>query len=134
MAYLVIQKTAAEFTADNPVLRPNQIGSETDTELQKLGDGLTEWNLLSYYNSYYTPATGTDIYVASFKMNHVVDYFTGLKLEVKFENANTGASTINLNALGAKAIIKDMVALVASDILAGGIYTLTYDGTSFQIN
>jgi hypothetical protein len=44
----VIEKTAAQFTADNTVLRPNQIGIESDTLLQKRGDGLTAWNNLDY--------------------------------------------------------------------------------------
>ena len=54
MAYLVIQKTAAQFTADNNVLRPNQIGVETDTLLTKVGSGQVAWNSL-YYD---TPVKG----------------------------------------------------------------------------
>ena len=48
MAYLVRIDTAADFTADNPVLLPNQIGQESDTELTKRGDGATAWNSLDY--------------------------------------------------------------------------------------
>lgn len=49
-------------------------------------------------------------------------------------NANTGASTFNVNGLGAKAIKKNVSdALAAGDIKAGQAVTLIYDGTNFQI-
>lgn len=50
-----------------------------------------------------------------------------------FTNANTGAATLNVNSLGAKAIQKDGSALVAGDIGAADIVGLMYDGTQFQI-
>jgi hypothetical protein len=49
-------------------------------------------------------------------------------------NTNTGASTINLNSLGAKSITKQgSTALVAGDIVSGRIYLIEYDGTRFQL-
>lgn len=48
--------------------------------------------------------------------------------------ANTGASTLNVDALGAKAITKDVAtALIANDILAGQVVSVMYDGTRFQL-
>src|SRR3990167_6274277 len=135
MAYLVVEKTAAQFTADNPVLRPNQIGLESNTDLQKKGDGINTWNSLGYSAPLeYTPVTGVDTYIASFKRADVIAYYVGLKIVGKFTSENTGASTINLNSLGAKTIKKDVgTDLAAADILAGGVYTLIYDGTNFQL-
>lgn len=50
------------------------------------------------------------------------------------KTANTGASTLNVNGLGAKALVKDVsVALEAGDILVGQIITAIFDGTNFQI-
>ncbi len=50
------------------------------------------------------------------------------------KTANTGASTLNVNGLGAKALVKDVnVALTTGDILAGQIITAVYDGTNFQL-
>jgi hypothetical protein len=47
---------------------------------------------------------------------------------------NTGAVTLNINSLGAKAITKaGTSALVAGDILANAVYQVTYDGTQFQL-
>lgn len=44
----VVSKTAALFTAENPVLLLNQIGDESDTPLMKVGDKVTAWNDLDY--------------------------------------------------------------------------------------
>jgi hypothetical protein len=57
-----------------------------------------------------------------------------LMLQMKATNANTGASTINPNGLGAKTIKKNVnVDLAAGDIPAGGIASLVYDGTYYQL-
>lgn len=42
--------TAAQWTSANPVLLSGEVGYETDTQKQKLGDGVTAWNSLSYYH------------------------------------------------------------------------------------
>ena len=42
--------TAANWTADNPVLAQGELGTETDTAFAKLGDGVTAWNSLGYWN------------------------------------------------------------------------------------
>lgn len=42
--------TAAEWTADNPVLGNGEEGWETDTALMKVGDGTTAWTALPYAN------------------------------------------------------------------------------------
>jgi hypothetical protein len=47
---------------------------------------------------------------------------------------NTGAATININGLGAKAIRKSGVqALASGEIVAGQVVTLAYDGSVFQV-
>lgn len=58
----------------------------------------------------------------------------GLSVRFKAANANTGASTLNVNGLGIKAITTIAgAALVAGAIPAGGIITVTYDGTAWQM-
>jgi hypothetical protein len=39
---------ATQWTAANPTLRAGEIGLELDTSKQKIGDGVTSWNALSY--------------------------------------------------------------------------------------
>lgn len=40
--------TSTQWSTANPVLSQGEIGYETDTELMKIGDGVTTWNLLPY--------------------------------------------------------------------------------------
>lgn len=61
-------------------------------------------------------------------------YVAGMRVAFKALNTNTGASTININGLGAVAIKRATgVALAAADITSGGVFELTYDGTVFQM-
>ncbi len=61
-------------------------------------------------------------------------YTNGMVVRFKAANANTGASTVNVNSLGVKNITKRYnAALIANDILANAIITAVYDGTQFQI-
>ena len=61
-------------------------------------------------------------------------YTAGLEVTFKATNANTGASTINVNGLGVKSIKKDVsIALAADDIIASKVVSLVYDGTNFQL-
>lgn len=55
---------------------------------------------------------------------------TGLVVAFKAGSANTGAATVNVDSLGAKAIRRQGdTALEASDILANGRYWLVYDAS-----
>ncbi|MEK4606537.1 hypothetical protein [Geobacillus sp. FSL W8-1251] len=59
-------------------------------------------------------------------------YVEGMAIAVKINMDNTGASTINVNGLGAKAIKKPNGNDVsAGNLKAGSIYTLRYNGTNF---
>lgn len=61
-------------------------------------------------------------------------YITGMPIAFKATYANTGASTIDINELGAKTIKKNgNEDLSAGDILTGQIVTVIYDGTNFQL-
>lgn len=135
-AVVPIANTSAVLIATNPVFLSGQSITETDTNRGKIGDGVSTYTQLTYSEFGYeiVEATGTDTYAGYFKNISFLTYFPLQRIRVRFANANTGASTINLNSLGAKAIKKNVsAALVLGDILAGGIYELVYDGTNFQI-
>jgi hypothetical protein len=91
-------------------------------------------NLLDNAYSVFTiTASGTDSYSGTLSPA-ITSYGATHVYAVKFTNANTGASTINLNSLGAKSIVKNgSSALVAGDIAAGQIILLAYDGTNLQV-
>jgi hypothetical protein len=75
--------------------------------------------------------SGTNTYTAS---NNMTSYISGDTILCIFTNANTGAATLNLNSLGAKAIQRNgSLALNSGDIQAGQPYWLTYNGTAYEI-
>ena len=59
-------------------------------------------------------------------------YAAGLRVAFFAEAANTGAVTLNVNALGTKALEKRQTALEADDIASGDLIVARYDGTAFQ--
>lgn len=62
----------------------------------------------------------------------IAAYATGQLFRFLASGANTGATTVNVSGLGAKAIAKNgQTALAASDIAANHLIEITYDGTRF---
>lgn len=61
-------------------------------------------------------------------------YVDGMGIVVKINAENTGASTLNVNSLGAKSILDSKGnAMTAGKLKAGTPYTLRYNGTNFII-
>ena len=61
-------------------------------------------------------------------------YFAGMYFACEINAVNTGASTIDVNGLGAQAIVqRDGSALPGGILDSGGIYEFRYDGTNFQL-
>jgi hypothetical protein len=77
-------------------------------------------------------ATGTDTYAVS--IPGVTGYTLNDAYAIGFTNANTGASTLNINGLGAVNIAKNnTVPIIGGDIAANQQFIAIYDGTNFQI-
>lgn len=63
---------------------------------------------------------------------NVNQYTEGMAMSVKINIQNTGASTINVNGLGAKNIIKANGSLLSGgNLRTNSVYTLRYNGTAF---
>lgn len=78
-------------------------------------------------------ASGTDTYTVTVSPTFTV-YYEDQRFLIEFTNANTGASTINVNSKGAVSLVKEGgTALAANDIKAGEIKLLVYDGTNMQV-
>lgn len=78
-------------------------------------------------------ASGTNTYTATYSPTPTA-YVSGMPVLVTFTNGNTGASTLNLNSLGAIPIVKGISTAVASgDIPVGTSLWLLYNGTNFVI-
>lgn len=86
----------------------------------------------------YIGATGTNAITATYSPAPSA-YVAGQSFKFRAAATNTGAVTININGLGAKSILKrdkssgTLIALVAGDLINGGVYTIDYDGTQFQL-
>jgi len=82
---------------------------------------------------YAADAEGSDTYVITLSPVPAA-YYNGMVVNFKANTANTGAATLNVNALGAKTIKKmHDQDLETGDIESGQIVTLVYDGTNFQM-
>lgn len=56
----------------------------------------------------------------------------GFTIRFKNTTANTGATTLNINGLGAKPLKKNGdIALISGELKVGGVYTVCYDGSAF---
>ena len=77
--------------------------------------------------------SGTDTLTGSLTPA-ITAYATGNLFSFVAANTNTGATTINLNSLGAKSITRQGAsALIAGDLVSGQVYLIEYDGTRFQL-
>ncbi|MBP1924582.1 hypothetical protein J2Z76_000435 [Sedimentibacter acidaminivorans] len=79
----------------------------------------------------YAVANGTNTYVATISGYTLVE---GQSVKIKFINANTSVSTLNINSLGAKSIVKgNGSTLTSGSIKAAQICNLVYTGSVFQL-
>jgi hypothetical protein len=85
--------------------------------------------------TYCVDATGSTTTYTCTPSPALGSYTSGAIVTFVPQASNTAASTINVSSLGAKTIIAANTTgatLVANDIIAGGVYTLEYDGTNFR--
>ena len=100
-----------------------QIG--TYDNIPAVNDVTTVNNLLTVTGTNTLTALGTPTVVA---------YTLGAQYSFIAQNNNTGAVTINIDALGVKSLTKvGAIALVANDLIAAASYQIIYDGTRFQL-
>lgn len=123
--------------AQLPTLADGEPGFATDTKEFYIGNSSGGNTRIPTESDYirqpgYADTSGTaNTYTAA--LNPALSSYTsGVALAVKINAANTGASTINVNGLGAKSILNSKgAALVAGKLVVGGVYTLRYNGTAF---
>jgi hypothetical protein len=97
------------------------------------GDAARMSQLQSGASQLLTSLTGTDTLAATI-LPTLTAYATGNVFTFVAGNTNTTAVTLNIDALGAKAVTRDgSTALIAGDIVAGTTYSVMYDGTRFQL-
>lgn len=117
-------QTATVVTVGTDAITWDQFGADINTLIV---------NIQNEAYTYVTDTGAADAYVATLSPA-VTAYVAGLRVQIKVANANTGASTLNVNGLGVKNI-KTLNGLdpLAGDLIIGMVADLIYDGTNFQI-
>jgi len=126
---LFAQKTKTELKTEYDVIRNETTpGANTKVRIADAYQHGTDAN----QSLFYLTTSGTDTYTST--LLNLASY-TGKWVTVRFVNGNTGASTLNINSLGAIPIKKNISdALESGDLVAGSVHNLFYDGTNFQVN
>jgi hypothetical protein len=120
--------TDASNTARFP---ENQLPSTVNNGARALEGIIARWDKDT--NGSITPGGTAD--VITIAANQTLSaYYDGLVIAFEAAGTNTGAVTVNVDALGAKSIVKpDGSAMAAGDIVSGSKVIIIYDGTNFQI-
>ena len=119
-----------------PVTGLTQWGSTTtgstadlDANFTALKDAVNDFNT---YSNYLVDTGAANAYVVTLGANLTASLAAGLLVQFKAANANTGASTINVNGTGITSILNpDGSALAAGQIPANAIVQIMYDGTQY---
>lgn len=116
----------------NTVLDSGQSLDEVD--LQQLGKAMA---IYSGGGDFYTDSGAVNAYVVTTIGSKLAPpaLFDGMRVRFIPGNTNTGASTINVNALGAVAIEENFVALPVDRLISGSIVELSYSTSAgaFQL-
>lgn len=98
------------------------------------GDGsLATFPTIANGNVYKGSATQVSAGVYTSTITGVAAYVAGDTFIIKFDSVNDGASTLNINSLGAINIYKNTTTPLSSgDIKTNQEITIVYDGTNFQ--
>lgn len=119
------------------------ISAATSSEVNTGTDNTEFISPLALQGSKYLDQSGSKVYATTGGVANtytltlspaISAYATGQTFNVIFNIANTSASTININGLGAKQLAKNSGSnLVSGDLIIGKVYILFYNGTVFQV-
>jgi len=136
----ITKKSDYTFKHVNQDTKPNWSAAQTKEKFDSQANELRTYindtlipELAKGNYQYATSSTGTDAYAVT--IDDVDAYTAGMVVRFKADVANTGACTLDVNSLGAKAIKLDD----GSDpedgyIQAGAIVTVVYNGTNFVLS
>jgi hypothetical protein len=86
------------------------------------------------YGNYLVDTGVANAYVVTFPPTMSVVLSAGLPVQFVTANSNSGASTLNVNGLGAVAITKNGTnPLAGGEIVVNAVTSVMYDGTQFQL-
>jgi hypothetical protein len=104
-------------------------GNNTDIAVGTGNKYVTQTGLQKSSETYAASTTGNDTYVVTLSPVPT-SLVNGMTIRFKPDTANTGAATLNVNGLGALAIVTGLsTALVTGDILANQVCEVVYNST-----
>lgn len=135
---LVQLESSVSSTSITKAATPSSVKAVNDD----LGTHKTDYNnVKTDYNAHkvdlvnhakYAVTTGTANTYAITLSPAPTAYTEGMFISIKVNVSSNDAATLNVNALGAK-IIKNADGSNVTDLIANGVYTLRYDGSSFIV-
>lgn len=134
--------TAANLDGATPALA--ELAYDQTNKRLRLGDGSTQGAItVPNYRDVqgqtfgYAVAGGSTNAITLALNPALVAYTEGVSIEFRATSNNTGATTVNVNGLGVRNIYRKendgITAMGGGELLAGGVYRITYDGTQFQL-
>jgi hypothetical protein len=128
MAFKYTPETGLNNTTSYPTVPANETAARQ--QFTDLFGQIRDY--VNIYDNYAVDTGAADAYVVTLDPAPTA-YTAGMTIAFKAVNANTGASTVNVNGLGVKSLKKNGgTALSSGDIPAGYIVVAIYDGTNFQ--
>jgi len=126
-----------QMTIELEAVQTSSGQTSSDAVLNQVSIGVSRYAA----NNFYIDSGAADAYVltlaASFTnpVSATIAYFTGMTIRFRAGNANSGASTVNVNGAGSKNLKKEdgSTDLTAGDILTTKDCTFRYNGTSFVL-
>lgn len=132
MGVPVVITDMSTSAASNSPAGSDSIGTSLDDYIRSHAAFIAQ--LFATSNIYSSVVGGTGSVITLTPSPAIIAYAAGQKFGFIAGAANGGATTVNINGLGAKNITKNgATALVANDILSGSLVQIEYDGTQFQL-
>lgn len=120
---------ANAFTSLYRLIKP-EVNADAD---QWGGHTNTDWDSVDKILGAITTTGSANAYVLTSGQS-LTAYASGQSFLIKPNFTNSGAATLNVDGIGAKAITKNgTTALASGDLVSGTIYRVSYDGTQFQV-
>jgi hypothetical protein len=116
--------TAANWTAENPILAVGEVGVETSTGQVKVGDGTTAWNSLGYFgisSAYVDNAVAGIVDSAPSTLDTLNELAAALGDDANFATTVTSSLALKANSVGAT---------LTSPVLTSAFETATVSATA----
>ena len=127
-AFLAVDANRIKSETDNYIAISGQTLSEDDTaQMAKASAVIASKG--DFYKESETSASDTYILEPDDEMRGIWRLKDGMRIRFKVVNTNTGASTVNINGLGVKAIETETGVLSGGEIVAGKTVNLEYSET-----